>query len=320
MRIAVICRNIPNRSIFKGGIENMWLELAQRLPFEIKFFAWPLLPGNGYDLYITNGDNHPLVLISQNLFHKKRIHVYHGTYAGVKSALGKGLFWKGIFYEFLLGIGSVNVSVSIRCQLEVKQVYGYNSQIINNGVNLAKFSAMAKKKSLRKKYNIPFHKVVVLYMGGRNFKKGYDLFQKIFKKIRDASDSNKEQGYFFLDCSKLGIGYEKIEEIIQSSDICIFPSRYEGDSLALLECMACGKPFVSFKTGRLASVAGNNTEFLVEQTATNIIDFEKKIEKLLRSKDLRIKLGVKNREYAEKFSWDIVAKKYERLIKSTLEN
>ncbi len=82
--------------------------------------------------------------------------------------------------------------------------------------------------------------------------------------------------------------------------------------------MACGKPIVAFSnTGYKEVLKGKGVNFLVKPK--DIEGLEKKLLKLIKSKNLREEMGGWGLKEAQKYSWDKIAIEtlnfYEKVLK-----
>ena len=93
-------------------------------------------------------------------------------------------------------------------------------------------------------------------------------------------------------------GHKKnISSILKKCSIACLPSYREGLPKFLIEAMACGLPIVTTNVpGCRELVSGNQNDYLVppyEYTA-----LANALEKLIKNKSIRIKMGEMNRKYA----------------------
>ncbi len=108
-------------------------------------------------------------------------------------------------------------------------------------------------------------------------------------------------------------------EIFNLADIFLFPSKNEGFGLVAGEAMTCGIPVVGANNTSIPEVViDNKTGFLAK--TSDLIDWEKKLDLLIDSPELRDKMGKSGRKFSMKnFTWDKVANKtlkiYEELSK-----
>lgn len=108
----------------------------------------------------------------------------------------------------------------------------------------------------------------------------------------------------------------KTDNVIQKlkeSDIFAFPSKSEGFGLAMTEAMSVGLPVVAYKScsGVNEIIVDTKNGFLVED---GIEDFANKLEKLMRNRELRIKMGNEARKTVLNYTPDKIWDKWETVI------
>lgn len=171
----------------------------------------------------------------------------------------------------------------------------------------------------------------ILYMGRIDiFHKGIDMlinaYSKISSEINDKiyimgsgseeeiSKLNKLIGDLNLkDRIKL-LGRKTDEEknsIIANSKYMVIPSRYEGHSLASLEAISFGKPFIFF------SVSG--FEWVKEGTSLrtspfDLTQYSNHMLRLSQDESFRLEMSKNAREFAKEFDWDLVTEKYNKIF------
>lgn len=99
---------------------------------------------------------------------------------------------------------------------------------------------------------------------------------------------------------------------LSNSDIFLFPSKYEGLPLALLEAMSAGLPSLGF-----ASCSGVNE--LIQHgengfLANDIIEMQQYLELLINDAQLRERMGFNAHNKMKSFSADIISNKWKTLL------
>ena len=100
------------------------------------------------------------------------------------------------------------------------------------------------------------------------------------------------------------LGYIKrheVMEIMSMATAMVFPSKFEGFGLPLLEAMQCGTPVIASNCTSIPEVAGNAAILLdpndIEGWATSMIE-------MMTNKQLRESLREKGKQNAARFSWE----------------
>ncbi len=93
--------------------------------------------------------------------------------------------------------------------------------------------------------------------------------------------------------------------LYNGAEAFLFPSRYEGFGLPVLEAMACGTPVVASNATSIPEVAGGGA---VLRDPDDAEGFAGAIARILREKDFRQELCRKGFTQAQKFSWEQTAR------------
>ena len=104
-----------------------------------------------------------------------------------------------------------------------------------------------------------------------------------------------------------------IESILCSSDIGVFPSLYEGHSIALSEMMAVGLPIVAtnIESNLFVTENGRGALMCKPNSVDSLFD---NLKKVILDSELAYHLGVNARDIAERrFSSSVMFKKYAEL-------
>ena len=118
-------------------------------------------------------------------------------------------------------------------------------------------------------------------MGRLAARKGHGLLLRAFAMSAESTDSHlviigrgSLRRKLNRMASKLGIsdrvsiesgmGFEEISEMYRSSDLCLYPSFYEGQGLIPLEAMSSGTPVVTVDHGPLPEMVDDSVGALFE--------------------------------------------------------
>lgn len=252
---------------------------------------------------------------------------------------------KKYYYKFIVGICNMSDAVQVPSEFTYKLLkkIGFNKrvEVISNGVNLKFFNPNVDYSSFSKKFHLEGKKIV-LYVGRLMKEKNVDTliksFSLVLEKIKDAVLVIVGDGFLKTELEQLthslGISNKVIftgripEKDLNMpfaiADLFVLPSLVELQGLVLLEAMASGKSLLIAKSKDSAA-----TELLVEGKngytfkPKDKYDLAFKIIKLLKDKNLRLKMGKRNLAYIKNHdinkSVDKIENLYRDLIKKAKE-
>ena len=196
--------------------------------------------------------------------------------------------------------------------------------VIYHGVNLDEFNPQRKEESgssIRKKYSLSPDDTVLLFVGNEFKRKGLKFVFEAMKILNNSNlkllvAGNGEIKAFKALANELGIlnniiftGYcSDISMLFAASDIFVFPSTFDAFGLVVLEAMASGIPaIVSGSTGASEIIDSGSDGFVVDYNDSKMLSDI--IKKLIENREFMTIIGKSARKKAEKYSWDLVAKK-----------
>ncbi len=186
----------------------------------------------------------------------------------------------------------------------------------------------AELEAIKEKYNLPAE--FVLYLGGYDVRKNVSAllhaFTWVSNTLKDAfplvlaGRLPDEDTPFFPNPLRIAhkLGIEKyivtpgwIDEedrplLYAAASVFVYPSRYEGFGLPVLEAMACGTPVVTTNAASIPELAGN-AAFQLDPTDTK--HMAAPILRLCTEEDSRDDLVERGFDQVEKFSWQKTAEK-----------
>jgi len=197
----------------------------------------------------------------------------------------------------------------------------FPTRVIYNGVNLEMFNRelrMQKRAMSRAKYHLKEDDIVVVYAGRIAYAKGLDFilsaFQEVQKSIPNlklviAGDEKVERvpdlefaRHFRQVVANLNnpnvrmvgwIPYEQLIELYAAADISILASReVEGNSMFLLESMACGIPVISTMVGGVPEVVSDGKTGILVPIGDAHSGLVEALRRLASGPNLREKMGV----------------------------
>ncbi|NLS07807.1 glycosyltransferase family 4 protein [Rhizobium sp. P32RR-XVIII] len=171
-------------------------------------------------------------------------------------------------------------------------------------------------------------------VGRLTHQKGFDLLLQAFSKVADRHQEWKlviwgegeERGRLQTLCATLGLK-RRVEmpgvtsspgQWIETADVFVLSSRYEGWGIVLLEAMAAGIPVVSFecKWGPGEMVTDQHDGILVEPE--NVDALADALDLVLRDSTLREKLAENAMSSAKSYSQERVLQAWDDLVASAL--
>lgn len=229
--------------------------------------------------------------------------------AGVRGSLQKSNFVIDSLYRVIL-----NNSWRIICNAQylsrnLRDRYHVNPEkihVIHNGVSRSEISSVTDNE-------IP----TALVIGNFHSYKGHLLLLRVLSRIKAdfrvilcGSGPLREEiskNIMQLNLSSkvtINDSTDNVAESLRIADFAIHPSETEGLSNAILEELSAGLPVVAFEIGgnhELVTSGANG--FLIEPF--NLIEFQRRIEELIKNRALRKKMSLEAAHTSQIFSWDV---------------
>lgn len=206
-------------------------------------------------------------------------------------------------------------------------------KIVPNWVNLQRFQPTNGKRNLRRRLYLPENKRIVTFAHRLAPRKGADRLPEIItsvsKKVRNGwflvagggGGNLRDELVKVIKKQKLeksarlvgGIPNLELPRYLAASDLFIMPSRQEGFPRILIECMACGLPFVAMDVGGTKDIINSaQKHFLIP--ANNTRTFINTTINLLRSTSKLRELSSQGQIQVQKYSLEKVSKKFLELF------
>ncbi|MDB5257302.1 MAG: hypothetical protein JWM14_1997 [Chitinophagaceae bacterium] len=207
---------------------------------------------------------------------------------------------------------------------------GKRIELIPHGIDLNVFKPL-DKAAMKEKFGIPRDAKTIAFIAqklkGNFFKGGSDLYD-ILKHLNEQTtfpihlllmgeDSMSELNAF-QNLIVHPMGYvkeeEKMVEILNATDVFVYPTRADSFSLVLLEAIACGCIAVSYAIGGCVDIIKDKySGFLVYDYDANQAALL--IVSVLRNYEISLNIVHKSHKYVEDVFWDIhVSKHYNKLL------
>lgn len=212
--------------------------------------------------------------------------------------------------KYLTSRTDLNISVSESNKQSGRQfIKGFESVVVNNGIDQKRFDPKKTYKDIRKEFNIPAEKVLVLFLARFTAHKQPLALIKAFTgavqrnnrlHLLMVGDGDQKQEAVEL-IAKEGTGDQitlvpfrlDVPDIIAAADIYVLPSLWEGLPIALLEAMAMGKAVIGTKVDGTSEVIQDQENGLLIPTENLVKELEEKLVLLSQDETLRRSLQQK---------------------------
>lgn len=180
----------------------------------------------------------------------------------------------------------------------------------------------SSQDGLRKLFELPLERPVVLYIGGIDARKNVPFLVEVFAEVwRNSStkpilalagryESDDKYPRLLQTIERCGIGEHvrmlgfvddaKLPALYQCADIFAFPSLYEGFGLPVLEAMSCGIPVLAANNSSIPEVAGPEAVLLGDGDKES---WSREMCSLLESEERKRLLSQIGLKQAARFSW-----------------
>jgi glycosyltransferase involved in cell wall biosynthesis len=200
--------------------------------------------------------------------------------------------------------------------------------VVGNGVNETYFRAGSEADGeVLEKYGVAARPYVCL-VGSLTYRKGGDLVLELARQIREAGlphrivvsgrrhdadlvERLRELRTEYRDLPLDLPGYVSDEDqasLLSHASAMLFPSRYEGFGIPVLEAMAAGTPVICSRNGALPEVCGESAVYLEDESVGGMLAALLHVED---SSNGRMELIEAGRKRASEFTWAACA---ERLL------
>jgi len=202
-------------------------------------------------------------------------------------------------------------------------------QLNFNAIPLRLGNVKENRINVLRKFGLPENDLYIVTAGSLTPQKGQAILVDAVGRLKDRGLKNFKLLIFgrgvlkeelTTQVSKLGLdgevkfmGIAPIAEVMAIADIFTLPSLWEGLSIALLQAMDARCPIVATRVSGTNEALENEISALLV-TSGNSLELAVAFEKLIKDKELRIRLSNNAKEAAEKFSIEKNVKVIESLI------
>ena len=277
------------------------------------------------------------ILWAARSLHIPVIYTIHGwSFHPDQNPLIKGIRIWG--EKYLTEKSTVNISVSESNQQSGKNfIRSFDSIVINNGIDQAKFNPNKKYKDIRAELGIDKNEILILFVARFSIQKQPLALIEAYAKALSShptmhllmiGDGDQKSSAVEL-AGKLGINNKisfqsfrlDVPDILASADIFVLPSLWEGLPIGLLEAMAMGKAVIASDVDGSREIIqqGENgwlikTDNLINDLASALTQLAKDNEKRKRFSEMAIAT------VNEKYNAASMTRKIENIYIEVLQN
>jgi glycosyltransferase involved in cell wall biosynthesis len=219
------------------------------------------------------------------------------------------------------------VTVSEFSAREMEELYDIPREhvvVIHNGVSEDFYPGQDPQEvaDLHRRWEIPAAGFI-LFVGGADPRKNHRVFLEAVARSRSqlgervivmVGDAEHPEGSYRATAQALGLEPQvrytgrldraDLRRLYSRADVFVFPSRYEGFGMPVLEAMACGTPTITSSTSSLPEVAGD-AALLVDPDDVEALG--RAMVTVLSDQELREELRRRGFERARLFTWQDAA-------------
>ncbi len=337
--ITIIGGNQNKKYIVNYEIEGLKIRAFNSLVEKVKIPGLGTIVDGGLSLK-------PIILMIREAPDIVHFHGFSGSWLGLLAVLYCGLLRKPLvftphyhdirkyryhplFYinRFIIKYSKRIIAVTQIEKDKITKLFNIKTNkvdIVYNGVD----SNLLELNCLYDKY--------VLYVGqGLDKKKGFERALNLFMEIKNTGlyeewrfiavgngvdqekyksiiPENIKNSIFLLG----SVNRDKLVEFYRTCYMLILPSDYEAFGIVLAEAMACKKPVIAFKVGGVPEAI---IDGVTGYTVSNIDEMKEKVIKLMRDKELTVRLGESGSKHvSDNFVWEKSAIKQYKIYEEIL--
>ena len=206
--------------------------------------------------------------------------------------------------------GVISVSSLLKEILQSKlKIPKEKVKIFPNGVDLNLFFPRNKFK-MRKKYGFPFDKIIIIFTGHFENRKGPERILEAIKGLNNVGIVLIGGGNMRLESDNIlfkGIvKHSLIPEMLSVGDMFVLPTLAEGSCNAIIEALACGLPVITSKDKFNDEIVNDSVAIRIDPL--NIKELRNAIVELMNNQYLRNEMSKKAIIWSKKFDINLRVK------------
>ncbi|HEX2608528.1 MAG TPA: glycosyltransferase family 4 protein [Flavisolibacter sp.] len=239
--------------------------------------------------------------------------------------------------KYLTSKSTLNISVSqSNRETGVKYFSGFQSVVVNNGIDGTKFNPANSFKNIRVELGIPEDAILVLFLARFTHQKQPITLLKAFLEaakrneklfllmVGDGEEKPEAQELLaqseFKNRVILSPFRQDVPDVLHAADLFILASLWEGLPIALLEAMAMGKAIIASEVDGTKEIIKHKqngylitTHNLQQQLTTALVEVSE-------NENLRKKMSIQARQtITENFDASRMTREIEALYKQTVQ-
>ncbi len=233
--------------------------------------------------------------------------------------------WMSIVHKNKIKDIQFPVACSKTLMKKFNDVYHINTEFIQNGIDIEKFSPLIENKNkLRKSLNLPIYPLIFIVSGALSQIKNPKVIIETFQLQKNENHLLLfiGSGELFDSLSKTYgstnicfVGrVDKVNEYLQASDFYISASLTEGFPNSVLEAISTGLPTVLSNIPAHVEIIGDNYPYLFDPK--NSEDLNEKL-KLIIEKENKLYSQMHSLKIKNEFNAQLMSIKYEQLYISS---
>jgi len=221
------------------------------------------------------------------------------------------------------------LTVSRHSARDIQDLYGLPEErisVIPNGVSGDFYRDLdqSRHSEMRARHRIPSSSYI-LFLGGADPRKNHSMLLQAFAQhpilrkshylvlvgdpchpFGNVSETSRILGISERVVCLSAVSVHDLRLLYSHADLFVFPSRYEGFGMPVLEAMACGAPVITSNTTALPEVTGDAAVLINPEDP---VELGEAMSQVLEDSHLRVTLRSRGFERARQFTWELAAQR-----------